>query len=97
MNGRHYMDCEEFEYILELNDFFPLMPNLSLAIFLVCFLNFWESQPYVSHNRVSYRNKNVKVKISFRFHSNTILNSLRHSSFKKFSASVFLAFFFNVQ
>ena len=53
------MDCEEFEYILELNDFFPLMPNLSLAIFLACFLNFWESQPYVSYNRVSYRNKNV--------------------------------------
>lgn len=59
------MDYEEFQYILELNDVFPFMPNLSLPIFLACFLNFWESQPHVSYNRVSYINKILLQKISF--------------------------------
>ena len=59
------MDYEEFQYILELNDVFPLMPNLSLPIFLAFFLNFWESQPHVSYNRVSYINKILLQKISF--------------------------------
>ena len=59
------MDYEEFQYILELNYVFSLMPNLSLPIFLACFLNFWESQPHVSYNHVSYINKILLKKISF--------------------------------
>ena len=56
------MECNKFERIFELNDVFSsVIPNLSLTMFLTCFLRYLESEPHVSYKRVSYKKTCIPV------------------------------------